>query len=1263
MPTKTAAYLLRHLSIRVPWHDSGWDGRVCSSPADNMSCLVLKGIGPKRDDVVETKHCGESLEVIPESERPCCVNERGFFMAPFEFTRRKKHPYSETSPETHGHFRETVLRQPSFSADAIPFRWMQKPERWMDEKRATKPDFRDVYRLDLDPEREPDLSFDKGWFQQRDNHAALLDCFFGHIRPIDSLCFFYAKRTPLVDDARRVIVAVGSVRHVAQSHEYRYEMAAEEAPLRALLWERLIQHSIRPDPEGGFTDGFLLPYHQALAHADENPDFDPASVVAFAPEDRREEFSYVSEHVTHDGAIGALLSCAAAIREAAKHLAGPWDRYLRWIDTELGRLWKLRGPCPGLGAALSAFGIDLGVFVAYDLARHVGHNEDPWPVVDRMFKEPKSLLSAAGAKLIGKEHQAVWKGFAEDRRDLLKLVSRFEITPEQAKLIFVEEIRNNSSITCTDRELLDNPYRLFEITRTTTEPISLATVDRGLFPESIIRDKHPLPAPSHVATATDVRRIRAWSVQTLEIAAASGDTLLPRADVITAIRDMEHRPECPVTGDLMKVAEQGFAAEIELVPLSDKTAGFQLLWLAACTKLIRTEFTKRLNGKPHAIESDWMKLLAEPSALGPVPPVDKREVRSRTEKAAALKFLAEGRVSVLIGPAGTGKTTLLSVLCGQETIANGGVLLLAPTGKARVRMEQSAKKKNLSLAGQTVAGFLLESGRYVPETGQYRILGPNAPKGKIVDTVIIDEASMMTEEMLAAVLEAVGGAKRIILVGDHRQLPPIGPGRPFADMVKHLQPERIESIFPKVGKGYAELTLNWRQGPSAPDTRLAAWFAGTDPGPGEEGIFADVAAMGPSDRIQIQSWATAEECHALVLNVLQRELKLSGPNDILGFDKTLGGTESKGACYFNRTWDKGGVSDSAEAWQILSPVRAMPHGVAGVNRLIHRHFRSKGVEWARARYRKTPKPLGPEEIVYGDKVINVANQRRWWEIYPEDGCAKYVANGEIGIAVGQFKGPQAKYKGFPWKLEVEFTSQPRFTYGYTERDFSDEGEAPLELAYALTVHKAQGSEFGMVILVLPNPCRLLSRELLYTALTRHRNRVVILFQGDAADLRNYSRSEYSETAKRLTNLFTPPQPIIVKERRYDGKHIHRTARGELVMSKSEVIIANELHGRGIDYAYEKELRFGAGRVCKPDFTIEDAASGLTVYWEHCGMLDDAEYAERWERKKKWYRENGVFPLVEGSGPNGILVETSDDPRIGFDTLAIMKHIDTLFSGG
>lgn len=186
--------------------------------------------------------------------------------------------------------------------------------------------------------------------------------------------------------------------------------------------------------------------------------------------------------------------------------------------------------------------------------------------------------------------------------------------------------------------------------------------------------------------------------------------------------------------------------------------------------------------------------------------------------------------------------------------------------------------------------------------------------------------------------------------------------------------------------------------------------------------------------------------------------------------------------------------------------------------------------------------------------------------------------------------------------------------------------------------------------------------MLYAALTRQNNRIVILCQESPAVLRAYSGSEHSEPARRLTNLFTEPELVIVKDRRYDGKHIHRTKRGDLVLSKFQVIIANELFNRGIEYAYEKELQFGTGRKCKPDFTIDDAASGLRVYWEHCGMLLDEGYRERWERKRRWYRDNGVLPLAEGAGPgpNGLLVVTSDDPATGFDTVAIGEIIDKVF---
>jgi hypothetical protein len=669
--------------------------------------------------------------------------------------------------------------------------------------------------------------------------------------------------------------------------------------------------------------------------------------------------------------------------------------------------------------------------------------------------------------------------------------------------------------------------------------------------------------------------------------------------VITAVREREVRPGCPVTTDRMSLAEKSFAPEVTLSTVQGGGPAFQLTRLATCGKLIRETVERRAKGKPHALKADWAALLSAPTALGPVKVGDNRDARARQEKAAALAALAAARFAVLIGPAGTGKTTLLTTLCGHPDIAAGGVLLLAPTGKARVRMEQAAKKSGPHLKGQTVAGFLLEGGRYKPVTGGYITLGRTGSAG--ADTVIVDEASMLTEEMMAAVLEAVGEAKRILLVGDHRQLPPIGAGRPFADIVMRLAPAGVESVFPRVGQGYAELTVRMRQqdkaGEAAADIRLAGWFAGGDPGPGEDELFAQLSTFGPTDRLQVFSWRTADECQRLLMTVLQAELRLAGPNDQLAFDRSLGGTESGGLCYFNRSWErdgkKGGVWDAAERWQVLSPVRGQPHGVAGLNRLIHDALRRRNVEFARQKYRKTPEPFGPEKIVYGDKVIQVRNQRRFWEVYPEEGCSKYVANGEIGLAVGQFKGPQAKYRGSPWKLEVEFTSQPGFTYGYTGRDFGEEGEAPLELAYALTVHKAQGSEFGTVIVILPDPCRVLSRELLYTALTRQKDRVVLLVQGDPALLRRYAAAEHSATARRLTNMFAPPAPVVVNHVRFDDRHIHRTARGELVMSKSEVIIANELFRLGVEYSYEKPLRFEADTHPRyPDFTVEGSSWSL-----------------------------------------------------------------------
>jgi ATP-dependent exoDNAse (exonuclease V) alpha subunit len=519
---------------------------------------------------------------------------------------------------------------------------------------------------------------------------------------------------------------------------------------------------------------------------------------------------------------------------------------------------------------------------------------------------------------------------------------------------------------------------------------------------------------------------------------------------------------------------------------------------------------------------------------------------------------------------------------------------------------------------------------------------------------------MLTEEMLGALLDGVR-VERLILVGDPRQLPPIGSGRPFVDIVSRLAPDDVETTFPRVGMSYAELTVRRRQREDSAiagdqeldDLLLADWFSGEAPDAGADEIWDRLAANRDLQRIKLVNWKNSDDLRERLFQVLADELKLTGPDDEQGFEMSIGGRQYGEYVYFNR----GKTQELVDSWQILSPVRGQAHGMVDLNRLIQRQFRKRTRQLATGRYRKTTKPVGTEEILYGDKVISTQNKRKK-DVWPRDGALEYVANGEIGVIVGQFKGPNAKYKGLPWKLEVEFSSQPNYAYDYTTAGFSDEGDAPLELAYAITVHRAQGSEFGTTILVLPEVCRPLSRELLYTALTRQRDHIVILHQGDITRLRDLAEPRQSETARRLTNLFRPPAPVQLADRFLEGNLIHRTLGGELVRSKSEVIIANLLRSKGVEYLYERRLvNPSDGSFRYPDFTVEDLATGRTFYWEHLGMLKDAGYRARWKRKLAWYAEQGILDVEQGGGPGGALIVTRDDDETGIDSAALERIVD------
>jgi hypothetical protein len=157
---------------------------------------------------------------------------------------------------------------------------------------------------------------------------------------------------------------------------------------------------------------------------------------------------------------------------------------------------------------------------------------------------------------------------------------------------------------------------------------------------------------------------------------------------------------------------------------------------------------------------------------------------------------------------------------------------------------------------------------------------------------------------------------------------------------------------------------------------------------------------------------------------------------------------------------------------------------------------------------------------------------------------------------------------------------------------------------------------------------------------------------------DYVSPKNSDIAQRFTDLFSeellPDQsenrPSIVKvgNKFYEDSLIHRTTRGELVRSKSEVIIADHLLSNGINYDYEPEVTVD-GRKFRPDFIAYDPDDDdVFWYWEHVGMPTDPGYMARWEEKLAYYNAHGIR-----EGEN--LIITSDGDNGGLDS----KEIDDL----
>lgn len=198
------------------------------------------------------------------------------------------------------------------------------------------------------------------------------------------------------------------------------------------------------------------------------------------------------------------------------------------------------------------------------------------------------------------------------------------------------------------------------------------------------------------------------------------------------------------------------------------------------------------------------------------------------------------------------------------------------------------------------------------------------------------------------------------------------------------------------------------------------------------------------------------------------------------------------------------------------------------------------------------------------------------------------------------------------------------------KQVSQSVENNLDLAYAISIHKSQGSEFEHTFVIVPASRRPLSAELLYTALTRAQGHCTLYVQNNLAPLLDARRKENAQSLLVSSSLFdhfrTVDDRLLARSDWYESGKIHEALSGDMVRSKSEVIIANLLQQAGIPFTYEEPLYAEDGSFFLPDFTLR--IGGEKYYWEHWGMMWNGGYAAHRDQKKIWYETNFPNRLVE-----------------------------------
>ena len=397
----------------------------------------------------------------------------------------------------------------------------------------------------------------------------------------------------------------------------------------------------------------------------------------------------------------------------------------------------------------------------------------------------------------------------------------------------------------------------------------------------------------------------------------------------------------------------------------------------------------------------------------------------------AVELAAEHGVLILTGGPGTGKTTTVRGIVSLFERMGLAIVLAAPTGRAAQRLGELTGRE-----AQTVHRLLGMSWNEATHEVTFT-KGEKEPLE--ADAVIVDEMSMVDLPLFAALLRALRPGTRLVMVGDADQLPSVGPGNVFSDLIRS---GKVETVFLREVFRQAERSA----------------------------IIRNAHAVNAGEPPRLQN--DQGDFYFLCRRDAQRAV-----STVVELCKT-------------RLPEKMGIPVSDI--QVLTPTRKGPAGTENLNRLLQEAL-------------NPPKPGQPEvrwgERIFrpGDRVMQTRNDYDiLWE--KEDGTVgSGVFNGDVGRI-------QAIDPAGEW-LAILYEDRKAL--------YSLEMLSEIDLAYAQTVHKAQGSEYPCVVLcAMPSAPGLMVRGVLYTALTRARELLILV--GDDAAVREMAAND--RRARRYSGL-------------------------------------------------------------------------------------------------------------------------------------------------